>query len=526
MKVRRPMGWLWRRLRYEPLPRTKAAIGALVLVLIAGGVTWGISSRLGPDSCASHGEMHEGQCIAVSDGSYVFDPSLAQVSDRIHTQNTWVEGQPGPHASIAMMVPLTMNDPVVREQIRHEVQGAYLAVYRANHESGGERPLVRLLLANPGRDQNDWPVVDRRLGALSRDSGVNLRAVVGFDLSTSQTKAAIADLTNHRHIPVVGGPITSDTFANTKEHPDRFDGLARVVPTNGDQAKALATFSKWKAQNSLVVEDRRNDDYVNTLKRAFHERTENAPLEPETYESTGLGEEGTLSNDFHQMATDICQNPEIKVIYFAGRPVHMRQFVNELGTRPCQNRQYTVLTGSGASTLALDKGLKPQALRRGVHVQYASVGHPDAWNSPGAPSTGGSAKDVDVLKDLVKRGAAGPVGPIGESNLDDSRTISAYDSAWTAISGLRHQTGGETHVKMPSLEQLGNSWNRLHGTNRVNGASGWICLDNYGNPYDKAVSVVELVPDGKDHVKIKFAGLAWPEGKPPSSNCSIPNHEG
>jgi hypothetical protein len=53
---------------------------------------------------------------------------------------------------------------------------------------------------------------------------------------------------------------------------------------------------------------------------------------------------------------------------------------------------------------------------------------------------------------------------------------------------------------------------------RVDGASGWICLDNYGNPYNKAVSVVELAPDVPG--RIRFVGLAWPTGKPTPKDCT------
>lgn len=53
----------------------------------------------------------------------------------------------------------------------------------------------------------------------------------------------------------------------------------------------------------------------------------------------------------------------------------------------------------------------------------------------------------------------------------------------------------------------------------MNGASGWICLDAHGNPYDKAVPIVELTPDSH----ARFVRLAWPEGKPPAAECLPPS---
>lgn len=54
---------------------------------------------------------------------------------------------------------------------------------------------------------------------------------------------------------------------------------------------------------------------------------------------------------------------------------------------------------------------------------------------------------------------------------------------------------------------------------RVNGASGWICLDVHGNPYDKAVPIVELTDDSR----ARFVKIAWPENEPPTAECLPPS---
>lgn len=61
-------------------------------------------------------------------------------------------------------------------------------------------------------------------------------------------------------------------------------------------------------------------------------------------------------------------------------------------------------------------------------------------------------------------------------------------------------------------------WPQVKGSLRVQGASGWICLDNYGNPYNKAVPIVELAQDGSQ----RFVQIAWPEGRPPTTACLPP----
>ena len=83
------------------------------------------------------------------------------------------------------------------------------------------------------------------------------------------------------------------------------------------------------------------------------------------------------------------------------------------------------------------------------------------------------------------------VGPIGEVRLADSRTMTMYDAVWTAVSGIRAAGMGE----VPSTQAITHIWPRLHGPDhRVDGVSGWICLDNFGNAYNKAVAIVRLDP--------------------------------
>jgi hypothetical protein len=450
----------------------------------------------------------------VTDGSHSFAPALRDVSDRIRAEDRRVAGRP--HATVALMIPMTAGTAAGQTQIREEVQGAYLAQYSANHLADGRTPPIYLELANPGQGYGHWQPVARTLAAQAHSDAYHLRAVVGFDTSVAKTGAALAWFGRQR-IPVVGGPITADSLANSAAHPAAYPTLARVAPTNGDQAAALSHFDRHiDPATALVVEDTRpGDDYIASLRTTFERLARGAPHEPETYTTWpgSVNAEGDTTNQFHQMVTSICQSPA-KVVYFAGRPVQLRQFVNELGDRPCTQKRYTVISGSNASTVAVDPKLDWKALRRGVTVEYASLAHPDEWTgAKGTPTSGGSASAYRALSGLAARAARKPVGPVGPVAMADSRTIIAYDSALTAITAIR------STVKMPSLKAVSDDWARLHGPGRVDGASGWICLDRYGNAYDKAVAVVRLT----DRHSVRFMGIAWPAGKPPGQECTAPN---
>ncbi|MFD7918760.1 hypothetical protein ACFV3R_06005 [Streptomyces sp. NPDC059740] len=496
--------------------------GVLVLALVATLTVRYLQGRAA--SCGDRGERLGGECITVTDGSYVFNGRLRGVLGRIAAENRSVAGQE--HATIALMIPMDAATAAGREQILHEVQGAYLAQHQANREGS---PHIRLVLANPGRDRTHWrPVADRLAGMTAAPD--NLRAVFGFDRSVPQTADALDYLTNVKHLPAVGGPLTADTLANPETGARRFDGFARVVPTNTEQADALVHFDHGRdPRRAVLVEDERpHDAYVSALRTAFARKLAGSPHAPQPFTSEGIDAPSGLDRDFADLVVTLCvATPPIDTVYFAGRPLHLRQFVNALATeRTCAQDSFTVISGSDAATLYLDtaldrKDMRPDKVsgRGGITVEYTAISHPDAWTTPHAPATGGTPAVMRGLTRLVRQaGAARSIGPV---DLADSRTVAVYDSARTAIQGIRVHTHG-THL--PSLSRVAHGWPRLQGPYTVEGAGGWICLDAAGNPYDKAVAVVRLDPATANP---RFLGLAWPEGEPPADlrqgrGCVVP----
>jgi ABC-type branched-subunit amino acid transport system substrate-binding protein len=459
----------------------------------------------------------EDECVGVSDGSYAFG-DLGEVSRLIEQENEKVAGGSVPYVTIALLIPMTTDetDPnrqaAVRAQIRHEVQGAYLAQLHMN-EGGGDAgaPAVRLVLANPGRDSRYHEEVSKELARMtgSRDA---LRAVVGFDMSEENTKKAITHLTEDLGIPVVGGPITSSDLT--------MPGLARVVPPNEDQANVLASLV---GDDALLVEDTRpGDTYVATLRDAFNRnRPKNAP-ESEQYRSLGGSDDDpTLAGDFENIAQNICQ-AAAKDIYFAGRPPQLRMLVEALGSRSCAatGSRFRVVTGSGASTVDsyVDKDRLDEwrhALSR-VTVEYAAVGHPDAWTRTKAPEAEDSRAEVRALEEAAARQLR-----LGKDELDDSRLMTIYDATRLAVKNIRHQAeGGADGTRVPRLDEVFSGWQQLRSANKVLGTTGWICLDNQGNAYNKAVALVRLDPawDGDD--KLRFDHVAWPTASPLTATCT------
>ncbi|MFB7127273.1 hypothetical protein [Kitasatospora sp. NPDC056273] len=504
-------------------PLNRALVTALAVAVLATGGYLGYEYGLADDpSCApgveKRGEQHE--CVGVTDGAYVFSEELRQVTERIKAENDRVAGQP--HATVALMIPMTSDAPAERRELVEQVQGAYLAQHWANDDANKEKtqPLIRLVLANPGREYKEWLAVADQLARAKADGKQNLRAVAGINLSSDRTQDAVRYLTANKGIPVVAGPMTSDDIKNTAT--DRsYPGLARIVPGTADQAAALASYgATLKPEEALVIEDTRpGDNFLTTLRTTFKTLAKGAPNAPETFQSPlDYNKEGNLANTFHQMVPDICSSAAT-TLYFAGRPVQLRQFLVALGNRKC-DKHYTVITSSHASTLMVDKEFadKWDSLTKGagITVRYTALAHPDTFGERSAETTGGSKDATARLADLLKSPDTKAPDAIGPADLRDGRVIVTYDSVTTAVAGIRNQTTDK--VAMPSTDDVTEGWRRMHGSNRVNGASGWICLDPQGNAYNKAVPVVELDPKIKNAVLV---GLAWPLGHAPDATCPI-----
>ncbi|MFF1379901.1 amino acid ABC transporter substrate-binding protein [Streptomyces sp. NPDC058308] len=490
-----------------------------------------------PESCATGVEKHGGECIGVNGTGYAFGtPEIDKVARAIAKENEEFVGDK-PHVTVALMLPLQPDIAAERKQLRSEVQGAYLAQYRANREEN--TPLLRLVLANPGDAYAQQErVVDQLAGMTDREHG-SLRAVTGFNLSLDATEKAIARLTRELHIPVLAGRVSADGLANPEKSSgkDPYPGLARIIPTNRQQAAALASFhGRLKDEETVLVRDRRpHDIYNNSLAQAFS-RDESGPPGPkdQTFDSPSITDPGDTGNDFTLIAQNICQSTA-RYVYFAGRPVHLRLFALKLADVQCRGKKYTIVSGSGAATLdRYMKGDDWARLRGGgtepvVKVQYAAPGHPAAWSRQlsgkdgakgGGPAYFTEPKaELDALRSLMSKGSAGDIGPTG---LDDSRTMLLYDGTRTIAKAVL-LANAQTSGTVPPLKRVSDMWQRIEAVNRVRGTSGWICLTNAGNAYDKPVAVVELNPRTE---ALEFVGIGWPEGRHQPDECRVPSDTG
>lgn len=522
----------WKKLLY--------ALLAGAVAVAAGMYLSDVLSR--PDTCAPGVERIGTECIGVARKDYAFEtPEIADVAKKIDAENERIAREDYAFVTVAMMLPLQSTDAPSQQSMRSDLQGAYLGQRKAN-SGQGDLPKIKLVLANPGHDYGQQARVVKTLLGMTGPKD-NLRVVTGFNLSLPATQKAIEKLTRNK-ISVVASRITADPIANP-ENPDDtkplpFPGLARIIATNGDAARALANFYKAEAasgQKTVVVRDTRDDSYDQSLADAFNSLKGTAVAAPMTYVSPGIDEEGATGSLFSQIANNICGS-DADTVYFAGRALHLKIFALKLAALQCANKSFTIVSGSDAASLRRKMTEPDWAALRGtdgkakVTVVYAAPGHPDAWSTElakwrGDPANHGAplpqyltepAKALEELKSQIRKEFKGSSAP----DLADSRTMLVYDGMITVGEALRKLVGPNA-APVPGLEALQGEWPQLHTQHRVPGTSGLICLTGAGNPYDKPLAVVQLDPSQTAPAKqLEFVGLAWPEGEAQRLNCVIP----
>jgi hypothetical protein len=139
-----------------------------------------------------------------------------------------------------------------------------------------------------------------------------------------------------------------------------------------------------------------------------------------------------------------------------------------------------------------------------ITLDYPAIASPAAWPDGSRPA-GGSAADFSALTTGLRSARIGPAGP-----LTDGETIINYDAVLTAVYEIRKFV-----APMPSLAQVALARPDLS----VPGSSGTICLDANGNPYNKAIDVMQYPAKAN----AGFVKLMWPLVSPPAdAGCSPP----
>jgi ABC-type branched-subunit amino acid transport system substrate-binding protein len=389
-----------------------------------------------------------------------------------------VVGNGTPFVSIGYIVPLPRDATSgLLTALRHELEGAYLAQWRANHHDGlGDIPLIRLLVVNVGDQAGQQDAVIPEVIQRVTDPAEYLVAVAGLGQSLYATEQAIRSL-SEAGIPMIASRLTADDLNTTPAQPVR--GLFRIPATNS--AETLVAAHALETATTLLVQDiNRGDAYTNSLAEQFRKVFATPPatgklLEPERYDSSLPA----VDNTFVQMMPSICTE-QPAAIYYAGRGANLPGFLAALAGRRCQ--QLKLVTGDDGVdlTVALRRQLAAgdqsgiaAKLRTNITLRYTGLAPPGEWSD--------EQRFLPAATRIFQQDCATCFNRVfPEEQLDDGAAIVGYDAVLVAIRAIRSGASQGDTLADPAALTPGAVLQAMFRINRVDpvsGASGPIGFD-------------------------------------------------
>ncbi|MFI0937593.1 ABC transporter substrate-binding protein [Streptomyces sp. NPDC021020] len=521
----RPIAFARRYVAHLPVAarRFLAAVSVLALAAVAYGVYVPVDHwlnkpcmRKGATSVTHHGSG--GECVGVTDGAYLFHPSLKPAEDAIRAENEQVrKAYPADYVSVVLLLPISADKGSILSMPNalEQLQGAYAAQHYANRNSvQGNAPHIQLLIGSDGYQANGWqPAV----AEIERDRGRHIAAVTGFGLSLAGTESAIRDLTAH-NIASFGATLTSDSYSNIK-------GFVRVSPSNVDNMAAALSYVQKDFTRAVLVEDGNADDsYDVTLVSGFKKFSAikgHQIVGVEPYDTSERDRDGQSAQErrrhqtevatrISQMTTNICAE-QPAVVLFAGRGQDLGVLVHAFSDA-CLDKQIRIVSGDDTTNLPDSPQLRKDLASGHVTVDYAGVAHPGEWAATAGHDPGHGPEQQDGAQGYARFQRTFqqlfPKGYLGDGN-----AMMAYDATLTATTAIRL-----THQAQPLPDAVVNELGALQGEYAVLGASGPIQFTaNYltsrtgSNPVGKPIPIIRLTAQGNPRVLT----VKWPDHAPP-----------
>lgn len=410
--------------------RRRRRIAALVVVVavVAAGI-WVASTLL--KACGSLGSgvvEVDGECVGVTDGSYVFHAGLAEIEGKIAAENERVRAAGDGHVSVALLDPLVPTDasalPV--SSVRSRLEGAYTALRRINTErvAGDPSPQVQLLLANQGSTDEQQDRVLSDLRELAGEKPNPLVAVIGLGVSTARTKGHAEQLSEFG-IPMVGAVLTADDLEY-----DRIPGLIKTSPSNRHYVAALRDYLDGNGLDSAIMVRDSNSDagfdlYTKSLEEQFEKQMADL-IKYNTQQFAGKSGAADVPSLFDNVQANICSaagDRGVAVLY-AGREIDLVDLLGALEHRTCRETPLTILTAG----LELGKVLRDVDLAdANLTVLNAATVDTLGWDG-GAPGTPDGYPDFRTAFSEERFRAA---------DLDDGGAIMMHDALLTAARAIR-----------------------------------------------------------------------------------------
>ncbi|MCW3844954.1 hypothetical protein ONA70_33285, partial [Micromonospora yasonensis] len=465
-----------------------AAVISVVALLLGSAVAFGVARFT---SCADGVEKRDGECVGVTDGSYVFGGELAAVQRRILAENKRVQDRP--HVTVALLTPLlpTAVGSVTWPRIRAQLEGAHVAQLAANEDK--REPKVRLLLANPGSRQQQWRRVVDQLAEVADEE--RLVGVIGVGQSTTNARETARAL-SAAGIPMVASVLTATDFnvepPAESGTPTRYiRGFARVNSTTGDQIAVLSDYLAQRriSKAMLVYDSDDNDLYTSTLYKEFKAAAAARRLSISVESRFDI--EASLDTQFREITKDLCGDGTPDTVLYAGRAVLLDDLINNLRQRGCaRDRRITLVTGSDASMLRTRPDLLPRSSEPSLSIVYTPHVDPDAARAMGIT-------EFDQI--TAEFGRLG----FDTTDLADGWGVMMHDAMLALTETVSRTANGLKPGELPTRQTVRSELGRSdRERNQVHGAGGAFTLNaTTGNAVGRRLPVIEVGPTGEFQVK-------------------------
>ncbi len=397
----------------------------------------------------------------------------------IYLEDQTVLDSGSPYIDIAVATMLTGDQATVSIG-RDDLQGAYLA--QKTYNDGHLLPngvQVRLLIANSGSVINfATPVAQEIVNLAKSDS--HFVGIMGWPFS-SRVAQVLPTLSAAR-IPMVSQTASSDSLTGASPY------FFRVAPPNVTQGAIGAHYAETTlhaTRVALFVDN--SDPYSQTLAKAFSNQFTKDGNTIVATENYTVGK----PDNFVQLLGD-AEKSNPNLIYFSGYAADASVLLTDLPTSgPFANLQ--VMGGDALYELG---GYQSSSHANGVRMRFTTFAHPDEW---GALCSAGQSFACTRPNFFNNYKAA--FDPNNQHNSGiygyeraDGDVILSYDATTAMLAGAQNMlTGSKTTLTPADLLQ---GLRMIKGANAIQGVSGQISFDANGNPVNKALVILKIVPPG------------------------------
>lgn len=325
--------------------------------------------------------VETGECIGISDGSFVFHKRLKTALKHIQEANESILESGRPYVTAVYIGGLsrTREPAVGGDDLLSDVHGELLGLALAQRElirtgGDGSKLQLRLLVANSGHYHRFAEQVARQVLELA-EQDPTVVGVLGLGESHRHVDKAIR-LLGQRSIPMISTTATFDDMGRLPGRNSYIPSLFPLAPPNSVLAEHTVRWALEGIQEldipaldrAIVFTDTTAQDlYGKDLGRRYLEKLGNR------------GQEVSFANsgELAKRATEICSGADPpKTAFYAGRAEHFKGFLTALTTSGCG--QVTVFASDGVTQYANDHATELSRDSR-VRLLFTPLASPTAW---------------------------------------------------------------------------------------------------------------------------------------------------